>query len=292
MSNELTSDVPIQRPAHDHEGKIKLMEDNLQPDAIGFLIGEDGYPLVIRDRDSIFFGRFDKVSNTDSLQVDLTDYDAEKAGVSRRHAEVTKIGDAYHVTDVGSTNGTFLNDKRLSSFVNHALASKDTLRLGNLQITVVLPNSKPQQISQDLFFSHPDIDNSTFDFYRSRVVKLLDFLEMLDKKIAAVEQSAAGDIEMNGLTVEKEQLTLSISGGRKSLEFIKYILDPFQNMHASALTKDEDGNVMIDVEEMRKFVLSRSIHQKIPALPMDEMFAIAQLYYTLGFNLSTSSLTT
>ena len=34
--------------------------------------------------------------------------------VSRRHAEVRRINQAYHVVDLGSANGTFLNDQAIA----------------------------------------------------------------------------------------------------------------------------------------------------------------------------------
>jgi hypothetical protein len=47
--------------------------------------------------------------------------------VSGRHAEFSAQGGAFRVSDLGSTNGTFVNDKRVQS---SELVDGDTLRLG------------------------------------------------------------------------------------------------------------------------------------------------------------------
>jgi pSer/pThr/pTyr-binding forkhead associated (FHA) protein len=51
------------------------------------------------------------------------------AEVSRRHARVYLQGGGYWIEDLGSTNGTFVKDRRLVG--PHALADGETLVLGN-----------------------------------------------------------------------------------------------------------------------------------------------------------------
>lgn len=48
--------------------------------------------------------------------------------VSRRHARLVRDGDGYAVEDLGSSNGTFVNDQKLSG--RRALTSGDQIRLG------------------------------------------------------------------------------------------------------------------------------------------------------------------
>jgi hypothetical protein len=49
------------------------------------------------------------------------------ASISGRHAEFSAQGGVFRVSDLGSTNGTFVNDKRVQSA---ELVDGDTLRLG------------------------------------------------------------------------------------------------------------------------------------------------------------------
>lgn len=53
-------------------------------------------------------------------------------GVSRRHAEIRRTDPGYVLVDVGSTNGTSVNDHRVA---NHLLASGDRIRVGDAILT-------------------------------------------------------------------------------------------------------------------------------------------------------------
>lgn len=54
--------------------------------------------------------------------------------VSTRHARIYRTADGYVVEDLGSTNGTYLNNERLSSPAPFTLA--DTLRIGRTLLVV------------------------------------------------------------------------------------------------------------------------------------------------------------
>jgi len=52
--------------------------------------------------------------------------------VSRRHAEVRRIGDGYSLVDLGSTNGTEVNGQRIQET---ALMNGDVIGVGTTSIT-------------------------------------------------------------------------------------------------------------------------------------------------------------
>jgi len=51
--------------------------------------------------------------------------------VSRRHAEFARVGSAYHVRDVGSLNGTYVNRERTDESV---LAHGDEVQIGKFKL--------------------------------------------------------------------------------------------------------------------------------------------------------------
>src|ERR1044072_7640993 len=53
---------------------------------------------------------------------------------SRRHAEITSAGGVLRIVDLGSTNGTFVNGKRIDGPVE--LHGGETIRLGQSTFTV------------------------------------------------------------------------------------------------------------------------------------------------------------
>ncbi len=56
--------------------------------------------------------------------------------VSGKHGLIEVTDDGYFVTDIGSTNGTMLNDAKLSPNMRTALKPEDVIRLGSMEFRV------------------------------------------------------------------------------------------------------------------------------------------------------------
>jgi len=65
------------------------------------------------------------------VQLDL-DYYYPEGFVSRNHAKITSIQRRYTLCDLGSANGTFLNEERLTPHQPRMLAHNDRIRLGRI----------------------------------------------------------------------------------------------------------------------------------------------------------------
>lgn len=61
------------------------------------------------------------------------DFILDVALVSRLHCQLSALEDRLEVVDLSSTNGTFVNDKRVQRAV---LASGDRLRVGRIELTI------------------------------------------------------------------------------------------------------------------------------------------------------------
>lgn len=71
-----------------------------------------------------------------------------EAGVSRSHAQIVENNMAYYLRDLSSTNGTFLNSKKISD-EDHELKDGDKIRLGASKVDLVfrLPAASTLQIT-------------------------------------------------------------------------------------------------------------------------------------------------
>jgi hypothetical protein len=68
--------------------------------------------------------------------INLTAFNGEDHGVSRQHCAFRRQGTTLLVTDLGSTNGTYLNGQRLRPHTDHVVVHGDKLILGSLHLIV------------------------------------------------------------------------------------------------------------------------------------------------------------
>jgi pSer/pThr/pTyr-binding forkhead associated (FHA) protein len=80
-------------------------------------------------------GRSDPVSNF-YPDIDLQPHDAMEQGVGRRHVLLLVRDNQVFAEDLDSTNGSFLNRKRLIPRVPQPVQSGDELRLGTMVLTI------------------------------------------------------------------------------------------------------------------------------------------------------------
>jgi hypothetical protein len=72
---------------------------------------------------------------------DGADFVLNEPTVSRRHALISKRGAIYLLSDLGSSNGTFVNGRRLAPSTESALSNADDIQIGVLHFTFAHPES-------------------------------------------------------------------------------------------------------------------------------------------------------
>src|SRR5262249_58047184 len=110
------------------QGGQALLDDRRVQARAKLMIRSQVYPLVRR---SMIIGRS---SPSNVPDIDLTNLDPDRT-VSRRHARLELRGSRATVEDFASTNGTYVNDKRMPVGVRWRLRVGDRLRLGRIEAT-------------------------------------------------------------------------------------------------------------------------------------------------------------
>jgi FHA domain len=108
-----------------------------------FIEGQKPITLEIDQREvllplgqAVIIGR--RADNPDDLHpdIDLSLFQAAEKGVSRQHIRISYKGEMSYVTDLGSRNGSWLNNTQLLPRQERVLRDGDELRLGQLRIKV------------------------------------------------------------------------------------------------------------------------------------------------------------
>lgn len=81
-----------------------------------------------------------RVSEGQSIlpDIDLEPFEGFEAGVSRLHVQLHIGDDGINIMDLGSSNGTQLNNNPLLPQKKHPLKHKDLIRLGRLSLQVLV----------------------------------------------------------------------------------------------------------------------------------------------------------
>ena len=69
-------------------------------------------------------------------RVDLSELEAHKFGVSRRHATLSRERHLLKIVDHHSVNGTFLNGQKLVPEQSRIVRDKDIIRLGGMVLQI------------------------------------------------------------------------------------------------------------------------------------------------------------
>ena len=109
----------------------------LQYQELVFYIRGLTHNVPLKNNLSIILGRIDE-DTFDQVDVDLNLYGGSQRGVSRVHARVHIEDAKLYITDLGSTNGTFIAQKKLEPNEPQEISNGDKLLLGRLPIEIQL----------------------------------------------------------------------------------------------------------------------------------------------------------
>jgi pSer/pThr/pTyr-binding forkhead associated (FHA) protein len=92
-------------------------------------------PAYIDSKGEFIIGR--TAGTISDVSFDLSALGGYHLGLSRRHAAIRRTEHGYEILDLGSANGTWLNDEKLVPRKSYPLASGSHLRLGSMRLFVL-----------------------------------------------------------------------------------------------------------------------------------------------------------
>ncbi len=99
------------------------------------LMSPEGSRLEVPAKAEVVIGREDPISEV-FPDLDLTGLGGIEKGVSRKHAVIHHLDADYTVEDMDSTNGTYVNKKKIQPHAPQTIKPGDEIRFGKLSLTL------------------------------------------------------------------------------------------------------------------------------------------------------------
>jgi len=113
-----------------HESGFDVFAAPVRTGIVILVPGSDD-PIPVQLQGQTVLGRSDK-DRPEQPDIDLAAFDAFEQGVSSLHAAIRHSTDGVQIVDLGSTNGTYVNGRRLAPNQHYILHDGDEIRLGRL----------------------------------------------------------------------------------------------------------------------------------------------------------------
>jgi pSer/pThr/pTyr-binding forkhead associated (FHA) protein len=123
--------------AYAWDGEFRTAPPEQRETVVRIKILSSGRQVQLPTTEQVHIGRLDAAHGI-FPEVDLSSDGGLEGGVSRRHCKIWRGGGDFFVEDLGSANGTFLNNERLTPYLPHSLKDGYELQLGQVRLGVII----------------------------------------------------------------------------------------------------------------------------------------------------------
>jgi hypothetical protein len=239
----LTSDTTtVQIPDLPSQPSFSYPAKGLGPlgEGVSFYIAGEVRPLIIRGRNKIILGRHAGEEQSPAV-VDLTPYNGGLLGVSRRHALIAATEEGYTVEDLGSTNGTWLNERQLPVHMPFMLRTGDQVRLGQLILFIYFAGESSKQTIYLREATPPSPESPQFSAYYlgQSVTPYLNAVVGIQQVLDGLTERTPGEaaIEAISINAREARISVSLDGAREAVRLVQDIVEPWKRHHADLLNQ-------------------------------------------------------
>ena len=220
------------------ESLSKRYLPKLPDDSFALFVMDDPEPLIIENNEAIYLGRFVQTPTASSL--DLTKYGAAELGVSRSHARIIFRDGIYQLEDLASTNGTWLNYQRLAFGKSYELHNGDILLLGQLQLTICLPESLGKwevnfDVRRNKVLDTVNLQILTPYFLEKTLSKFLQALVEIQQVCLQCRGQSAEDVHILSIKAADHTplLHISLDNANEAVLHVRKWINPLREIYAA-----------------------------------------------------------
>jgi pSer/pThr/pTyr-binding forkhead associated (FHA) protein len=269
LTTEPVPDVPLKIKPPEHI--IELTR--LYSDIIALVVLGQEQPILLKGGEKTILGRYSPGEVTPS--VDLTPYNANLLGVSRKHATISRTETGYLLEDLDSTNGTWLNENKLPATTPTPVQSGDLIRLGQLGLYVYFDmgrNAKNPEV--ELTLRKENLESRTFTIkdLSAQLTPYLTALDGLQKVCDSIGSRTNTEINLMSIRFDPEIATikLTLDGGQDAYHLLitKFSIWKTNNLNQIKLMR-EMKTAQVQIAENGQNNLNDEYRQEIEKSELD-----------------------
>ena len=245
----------------------------LYSDIVALVVLGQEQPILLKGGEKTILGRYSPGEVTPS--VDLTPYNANLLGISRKHATISRTETGYLLEDLDSTNGTWLNENKLLANTPTPVQSGDLIRLGQLGLYVYFDlGHKNDNAEIELTLRKENLQSRAFTIQdlSTQLTPYLTALAGLQKVCDLIASRATAEINLIAVNFDPEiaAIKLTLDGGQDAYHLLitKFILWKTRNLDQIKLMR-EIKESQSQVIENGQANLSDQFRQKIEKSELD-----------------------
>lgn len=246
--------LPTESPPHlitERVAKVRSVQTKLMPSIqdlpdlspetlVLFMAGQEK-PILVENVDEVVLGRMG--DGPVERGVDLTDFEAMSLGVSRRHALVQYRDESFMLRDLGSTNGSQLNEEALLPSRSYRLRPFDQITLGRLKLMVYFQADGGESVQtvmvDDVSLSRPPV--LTPDYLAEVLLPFLHAMNELQKIYGQCLGREMDSFQVRQIQAARvKALTrLQLAGADEVIQLVRQWIVPWQKINSVATVSEQ-----------------------------------------------------
>lgn len=224
---------PMRQIPQEHVATVSQLGDHV---LALFVVGYDK-PMLIKQNERVTLGRYNPGDMNPT--VDLMPYNGDILGVSRQHAAIYTTDQGYVVEDLGSTNGTWLNENKLTPHTPYPMHNGALLRLGQLGLYAYFSTAaKVNAYQAEIINLKPGLPGAarirlTPYNLSKHISPYLTGLAGIQAVCDEINDNKPAEINISTITVSSNlMISVHLEGGKDAIRFAKGKLALWRDSYA------------------------------------------------------------
>lgn len=224
-----------------YQALYEKTQNTLPEGSLALFVSGNAEPLIFPFVRNLVLGR--DAANTGEQMVDISQLSPLGHSVSRRHAAILPAPGSFTCSDLGSTNGTWLNQQMLEPGKTYPLQSGDQIRLGLFTVMVCFKatNTAVKRLTilikgRNTLENQPHLLRPPY-----LLMQLSPFLQALNEMheiIALAQGQPTGDIFIYEIQEKPNGVGINLEMNPQTLQILRQHLSPWRDQYTEFTNRE------------------------------------------------------